>query len=56
MEDTDAKARGCQGVVCYFQFTLDETSQQFGGNYSSTFYYVMNSYSVLKEMFIVNCL
>lgn len=56
MEDTDAEARGCQGVVCYFQFTLDEPSQQFGGNYSSTFYYKMNSYSVLKEMLIVNCL
>lgn len=35
---------------------FDEPSQQFGGNYSSTFYYIMNSYSVLKEMFIVNCL
>lgn len=49
MEDTDAEARACLGVVCYFQFMLDEMSQQFRGNYSGTFYYMMHSYSVFKE-------
>lgn len=54
MEDTDAEARGCLGVVCYFQFMLDEMSQQFRDNYSSAFYYMMQASSVLKRrMFFV---
>lgn len=46
------RRRGCRGVVCYFQFTLDEMSQQFGGNYS-TFYYMMHSCSPLTEEWCV---
>lgn len=52
MEDTDAEAKGCSGLVCYFQFELDEVSQQFKfrrDNCSSAF--LLNDpflYSVVK--------
>lgn len=46
MEDTDAEASCCEGVVCYLQFALDEMSQQFSGNYSSLVCYMMHLFCI----------